>query len=405
MTQAARPLDGVRILDLTRVLSGPYCSMILADLGAEVIKIEGVEAGDETRLNPPYAGDMGHYFLSINRGKKSVALNLRDPRGIDVARKLAARSDVLIENYRPGVLDELGLGYDALKAINPELIVCSVSGFSPDSPRAKVPAFDATVQALSGIMHLNGFPDGPPARTGVPLADLSGGIWGAIGVLAALAERGKTTSGPTAGRHVQVNMLDGLMALLGYLGQMYVVSGESPTRIGNHHHHIVPYGTYEASDGHVVIAPYSDKFWHAWCRVANRPDLASDERFAGVKQRKLNMAVLQPLVIDVMRERTVAEWRDLLEEAGVPVAEVLTVGEAMDQARARGQLTPVRLPNGELSEVFASPVNIARLGPGEEMKAAAHGEDTLAVLTELAEIDVDAIRELQEAGILGGDRV
>lgn len=399
MTAQGAPLEGIRVLDLTRVLSGPFCSMVLADLGAEVVKVEGVSAGDETRLNPPYAGDVSHYFLAINRGKRSIAVDLRDPAGVDLVRRLAARSDVVLENFRPGVLASLGLGYEALAETNPRLVVCSVSGFAPGSDRASVPAFDATVQALSGLMHLNGFEDGPPTRVGVPLADLSGGVWGAIGVLAALAERERTGRG----RHVEANMLDGLMSLLGYLGQMYLVSGESPTRVGNLHHHIVPYGTYETLDGHVVVAPYSDKFWRAWCEVARRPDLAADERFASVKLRKANMRVLQPVVIEVMRGRTTAEWRDGLSAAGIPVAEVLTVGEALDQARERGQLRSVRLPDGELAEVFGSPLNLAR--HDAETRVAAHGEDTTGVLQDLLGLTADELRGLQDAGVVGGARV
>lgn len=230
------PLDGVRVLDLSRVLAGPFCSVILADLGAEVIKVEELGSGDQTRTIPPFVGGESHYFLSINRNKSSVALDARTEAGRDILRKLATQCDVVLENFRPGVMERLGLGYAQLRELKPDIIVCSISGFGAKGAMSGKPSFDLVTQALSGVMSINGYADGTPTKLGLPLGDIGGGLWAALGVMAALNERHATGEGS----HVDLSLLEGLMGLLGYLGQIYLVTGESPGRMGDSHHNIVP---------------------------------------------------------------------------------------------------------------------------------------------------------------------
>jgi crotonobetainyl-CoA:carnitine CoA-transferase CaiB-like acyl-CoA transferase len=266
------PLDGIRVLDLTRVLAGPFSTMALADLGAEVIKVEDPGAPDYTRSIPPHAGEVSHYFLSVNRGKQSVALDLKDPAGQAAGRALALTCDVIVENFRPGVLDRLGLGYESLRAEKPGMIVCSVSGFGQTGPFSREPAMDVVVQALTGAMSLNGDPDGPPMKLSLPMGDVAGSLWAVIGVLAALRQRDETG----LGTHVDVPLVDSLISLSTYLSQMYLVTGEEPPRSGNRHLTVPGFGRYPTRDGDLVLTVQMDPLWRRFCIAAERPELATD---------------------------------------------------------------------------------------------------------------------------------
>ncbi len=348
------PLDGVRVLDLSRVLAGPFCSLILADLGAEVIKVEELGGGDQTRTIPPFVGGESHYFLSINRNKSSVALDARTEAGRDILLKLALHCDVVLENFRPGVMDRLGLGYDKLKALKPDIIVCSISGFGAKGSMSGKPSFDLVTQALSGVMSINGYADGTPTKLGLPLGDIGGGLWAALGVMAALNEKHVTGEGS----HVDLSLLEGLMGLLGYLAEIYLVTGESPGRMGNNHHNIVPYGLMPVKDGHIVLALHVGEFWRKFCRAIGRDDLIMDTRFRTVKDRHQNRVELERQITAIMLTRTVAEWQQILDAADVPHGPVNNMGEALNQpiVRERGFVKEIDHPSAGKVKVVGSPL-------------------------------------------------
>ncbi|MBI3044024.1 MAG: CoA transferase [Betaproteobacteria bacterium] len=399
------PLSGIRVLDLSRVLAGPFCSLILADLGAEVIKIEEIGTGDQTRTIPPFVNGQSHYFLAINRNKRSVALDSRTPEGRDILLKLAQHCDVVLENFRPGVMERLGLGYDTLKALNPGIVVCSISGFGANSPMRDKPSFDLVTQALSGVMSINGYPDGPPTKLGIPLGDIGGGLWAAIGVLAALNERRTTGSGS----RIDLSLLEGLMGLLGYLAEIYLVTGESPGRMGNSHHNIVPYGLMPVKDGYIVLALHVGGFWRNFCHAIGREDLISDPRFLTVKDRYANRVELERLVGEIMKTRTVADWQAILDAADVPHGPVNSIGDALNQpaVRASGFVRETHHPTAGAVKVVGSPLRF----PGRYDRCPLDpppllGEHTREVLRSLAGMEDSTIEKLIAAGIVAtpGDK-
>lgn len=327
------PLAGIRVLDFSRILSGPYATQILADLGAEVIKIETIDKGDETRHFPPFKGPFSHYFIALNRGKQSIALDLKSERGADLARRLAGEVDIVVENFRPGVMDKLGLGYEALSKDNPGLLYCSISGFGDDSPLSEKPAFDVVAQALSGVMSINREAGATPNRLGLPLGDMAGGIYALFGVLAALVERQRTGKG----QRIDVAMLDGLMGMLGYLAQIYFVTGKAPEPVGTKHPNIVPYGAYPTKDGHVIVACLTEIFWRNFADALEMPELTSDPRFAEYAARLENRQVLEDIIGERMRRDDNAYWLDRLTEYDVPSAPILDVGQALEQAHTRAR--------------------------------------------------------------------
>ena len=348
------PLDGVRVLDLSRVLAGPFCSLILADLGAEVIKVEEIGSGDQTRTIPPFVNGESHYFLAINRNKSSVALDARTEEGRELLLKLATKCDVVLENFRPGVMDRLGLSYERLSALKPQLIVCSISGFGAKGSMRDKPSFDLVTQALSGVMSINGYPDGTPTKLGLPLGDIGGGLWAAVGVMAALNERNETGEGS----HIDLSLLEGLMGLLGYLAEIYLVTGENPSRMGNSHHSIVPYGLMPVQDGHIVLALHVGGFWRNFCRAIEREDLIIDPRFRTVKDRHRNRVELERQIAEIMMTRTVAEWQQILEAADVPHGPVNSIAQALSQpiVRERGFIKEVQHPTAGTVKVIGNPL-------------------------------------------------
>lgn len=344
------PLAGTRVLDLTRVLAGPYSTMLLADLGAQVIKVERPGIGDETRFIPPISNGESHYFLSINRNKLGIALDLQNPRGLDICIELAKRSDVLIENFRPGVAARLGLGYERLSEVNPRLIYCSISAFGQTGPWAERAAFDIAIQALSGAMSVTGEVGRPPIRMGLPVGDLSGGLFGAIGVLAALLERERTGSG----KLVDVSLLDSMVGLLGYLAGRYFMTGEDPWPVGAGHHSIVPYGAFKAADGYIVIATLTESFWPKLCAALGLDHLAGDSRYDTNAKRVALRGEVDEVIGDVIAGKPVDDWCQILLAADVPYAPVLRISQVLSlpQVLARGMvaeadhphLGPIRFP-------------------------------------------------------------
>ena len=298
-------LDGLLVLDFTRVLSGPYCTMQLADMGARVIKVEQPGSGDDTRgWGPPFVSGESAYFLSINRNKESLTLDLKHPRAGEVLTPLLARADVLVENFRPGTMERLGLGYEQLASRYPRLVYCSISGFGQTGPRRREAGYDAVVQAEGGLMSITGSADGQAYRLGVAISDIVSGMFAAQGVAFALLARERTGKG----QYVDIAMLDSTVALLTYQAANYFATGVVPGRLGNRHPTIVPYETFEAADGEFVIAVGNDDQWRRLCTVIGHPELGTDERFAANRARVAGYDVLRPLLAEVLSQRSRAEW-------------------------------------------------------------------------------------------------
>jgi formyl-CoA transferase len=323
------PLDGVRVLDLSRILAGPYCSMMLADLGADVVKVERPGSGDPTRSwGPPFVEGESTYFLAANRGKRSICVDLADPEGSELVRTLAERADIVIENFIPGGAERLGLGYARLRERRPSLVYCSVSGYPGDGPDANRPGFDFAIQGEGGIMSITGDPDGDPMKVGVAIADITAGIYATVGVLAAL--RQATASG--VGSHVQVSLFDAQLAWLANRASDFLVAGETPERLGNAHPAIVPYESFRAADGYVIVAIGTDAQFARFCREAGLGKLLDDPRFATNPDRVRNRDALTPAIARAIETESVSHWLDLMERAGVPGGPVRTIPEVFEHA-------------------------------------------------------------------------
>jgi crotonobetainyl-CoA:carnitine CoA-transferase CaiB-like acyl-CoA transferase len=326
----AGPLQGIRVLDFTRVLAGPSCALALADLGAEVIKIEPPGSGDETRSFPPFREGESHYYLAINRGKKSIVVDLKSAAGVALVKDLAAKCDIVIENYRPGVMDRLGLGYETLSAINPRLIYCAISGFGMNGPLKDLPSFDIVLQALSGALSVNGEPGGLPTKLGIPLGDLIGGINGPIGILAALHERNTTGRG----RLIDISLMDGMIGMLGYIAQLAFFTGQDPQPQGSQHPNLVPYGAFPAKDGSIIVACLTNSFWERICKALEHPEWISDAQFDMIEKRRDRRAQVNAMVAEFTRQKTVAELVEIFTQYEVPHAPILGVKEALAQPQA-----------------------------------------------------------------------
>jgi crotonobetainyl-CoA:carnitine CoA-transferase CaiB-like acyl-CoA transferase len=350
------PLDGLIVVDLTRVLSGPYCTMQLADMGARVIKVEQPGRGDDTRAwGPPFIGAESAYFLSINRNKQSLTLDLKSGRA--VLERLLDRADVLVENFRPGTMERLGLGYAAVSARWPRLVYCSISGFGQTGPRRDQPGYDAVVQAEGGLMSITGEADGPAFRLGVAIADIVSGMFAAQGIALALLARARTGRG----QHVDIGMLDSTAALLTYQAAIYFATGQPPTRMGNRHPTIVPYETFEASDGEFVLAVGSEGLWRRFCELLDAPEVAEDPRFATNRDRVSHYEILRPLLAERIRQRSRAEWMERLMAAGVPCGSVRDVSEVLrdPQMTAREMIAAVEHAAIGSVQVLGVPIKLS----------------------------------------------
>lgn len=390
------PLTGITVLDFTRVLSGPYCTMILGDLGARVIKLEHPGRGDDTRRwGPPFLGDESAYFLSVNRNKESVAIDFKTPGGREAVERLLARADVVVENFRPGTLDALGLDAAAVRARYPKIVYCSISGYGQTGPRRDEPGYDAVMQAEGGLMSITGAADGPPYRLGVAIVDIVSGLFAAQGILAALVARG--TSGE--GQAVDIGMLDATAALLTYQAGNFFTTGETPGRLGNRHPTIAPYETFATADGDLTLAVGNDALWQAFCRAAELADLAADSRFETNALRVANYEALKPRLDAAFASRSRRDWTARLLEAGVPCGAVRSVEEvfADPQTIAREMVTSV--PHATLGSVKVTgvPVKLSRTPGSVRTGPPTLGQHTAAVLTELG-YDAAAIDALYTSG-------
>jgi len=377
-----KPLDGIRVVDLSRILAGPYCSMLLSDFGAEIVKIENPNKGDDTRAyGPPFLDGESVYFLSINRGKKSLTLNLKTPEARDVLTKLIQRSDVLLENFRRDFLPSLGFGYEEVARLNPKIIYASVTGYGHTGPWAERPGYDLAVQGQGGIMSLTGDPNGPPYKTGTSLADITAGIYATLGILLALQARQRTGQG----QKVDVSLLDGQVSFLTYQAGIYFGTGKSPTRKGNRHPTIVPYETFKASDRYFNLAIGNDRLWQQFCDLLGRPDVKTHKKFATNPKRVQNHDELYTVLEKVFAQKTADEWLALFEKNGLPCGPIFSVAEVLEHPQVRAREMVVERPHPKLKSVKMTgvPVKLSAT-PGEAGAAppllGQHTEDVLREL-------------------------
>jgi crotonobetainyl-CoA:carnitine CoA-transferase CaiB-like acyl-CoA transferase len=395
-TDSQPPLHGIRVLDAARVLAGPFCGQLLADLGADVIKLERPGAGDDTRgWGPPYLGDfrdLSAYFLSCNRGKRSLTLDIAKPEGSAVFHKLLAKSDVLIENFRTDSAEKLGLAPEFLLAKYPPLIICSISGFGRTGPLKDAPGYDFAIQAMSGLMNVTGPPEGPPYKVGVALADVLTGLYAATAILACLHARRHSGHGYA----IDLALLDCALASQVNVAQAYLTSGVVPKRQGNAHLQIVPYQLFETADGYLVLNVGNDSQWQAFCAAAGADELGHDPRFTTNRQRVELREELVPKVAAVMKSQPTAEWVKRLEAANVPHAVVRDYADifAHEQTTARGMKLTVRDPKGNPVDLVGNPIRVAGATPPRPTMPPQLGEQTDAILTELglSQEEVESLR-------------
>ena len=391
-------LSGVTVIDFTRVLSGPYCTMALSDLGARVIKVEHPVRGDDTRhWGPPFIGKESAYSLSINRNKESVTLDFKRPEGQAILDRLLARADVLVENFRPGTLDDVGLGADAVLSRFPRLVYCSVSGYGHTGPRREEAGYDAVMQAEGGLMSITGEADGPSLRLGVAITDIVSGLFAAQGILAALVARERTGSG----QHVDIGMLDATAALLTYQAGNFFTTGEAPGRLGNRHPTIVPYECFATADGEFVIAGGNDAIWKRLCAALDLPGLADDERFRTNAGRVAHYDELRPQLARELAKRTRAEWAARLNAVGVPCGSVRSISEVLadPQLEARQMVAEVQHPTVGSTRVIGSPVKLSATPSSVRTAPPMLGQHTETVLHELGYTGVD-IQNLKTSGVI-----
>jgi len=384
----------VRVVDLSRVLAGPYATMTLADLGADIVKVEHPIGGDEARSwGPPYVGGESAYFLSVNRSKRSVALDLKDPEGRELALDLCAGADVVIENFRPGGAARLGLDYETVRMRRPDVVYCTISGFGRREPHDR-PGYDFIVQAESGLMSITGDPEGVPTKVGVALVDVLTGLNAATAILAALHRRDRTGEGEL----IEISLLDSTFAALVNVAENALVTDEEPERYGNAHPSIVPYQPFRASDGWIAVAAANDGLYKRLCSAIGRPDLAADERYATNEARVRNRAALVTELESVFAARSTEEWVELLLAAGVPAGKIRGVGEALRAAETA--TTSVSHPTAGRLELVAAPFSLLRAGVEPPSPPPLLGEHTAEVLADLG-VGEERLAELEERGVIG----
>jgi formyl-CoA transferase len=409
-TESTGPLRGIRVLDLSTIISGPYCAQILGDLGAEVVKIERPGAGDETRAwGPPFLKDAdgndtteAGYYLSCNRGKKSLTLDIATNEGQEIVRKLAAKSDVVVENYKVGQLKKYGLGYDDLKAINPKLVYCSITGFGQTGPWSHRPGYDFIIQGLGGLMSITGerddVPGGGPQKVGVAVTDLMTGMYSTIAILAALTHRERCG----AGQYIDLALLDVSVAMLANMNMNYLTSGQVPKRWGNAHPNVVPYQVFACSDGHIVVAVGNDGQFRKFCEVLGASALGSDVRFATNSNRIRNRAALIPLLETPVKLRPRDEWVAALEAAGIPCGPINNIAQVFENPQVKARGIKVEIPHplaGSVPQV-ASPMRFSETPIEYQAAPPTLGQHNEYVLRELLGMQKKDIEHLERENII-----
>lgn len=393
------PLAGIKVIEVGVAMAGPFCGMTLGDYGADVVKVERVGVGDETRHWPPYfPGEVGYYFAAANRNKRSLAIDLKRPEGVEILRRLAAEADVLVDNFRVGALDALGIGYEALAAINPRLIYCAISGFGPSGPRRHERANDIFMQAFSGNMSITGEEGRGPVKAGISIADMGGGMFGVIGVLLALQAR--NSSG--RGQRVDTSLMEGQLAMLSYHLTSYFATGRAPVRRGASSQLSVPYQAFQAKDDWVIVAAFTQRMWQGVCTGIGKPEWAADERFATSDRRAANRATLIPMLAEVFATGTVAEWVARLSAQGVPCTSVNSIDKVVvdEQVAARDMIVEVEHPTAGKVRMAGLPVKLSSNPGSVRRHAPLLGEHTAEVLDEIG-ISAAQVEALLASGIVG----
>jgi len=401
MTSPIGPLSGLRVLDLTRVLAGPTCTQMLGDLGAEVIKIERPEAGDDTRgFAPPFVPNTKEsaYFVGVNRNKKSVTLDIAKPEGQAIIHKLLEHCDILVENFKVGALAKYGLGYEQLAKSHPRLIYCSITGFGQTGPYAPRPGYDALIQAMGGVMSLTGDPNGSPQKVVVPVADLFAGLYGCIGILAAVNHRNSTGQG----QQIDIGMLDTHVAWLANQGMNYLATGENPPRLGNQHPNIAPYQEFPTKDGYIILAVGNDPTFERFCKAFGQEALLADPRFATNPIRVQNRQLVTDTLTPVMKSKTTAEWIEALEALKIGCGPINTLEQvfADPHVQAREMVVEMAHGSGETVKVIANPVKLSATPPSYRSAPPVLGEHTQNVLTDVLKMSASDIVALKEKGIV-----
>jgi formyl-CoA transferase len=395
-----RPLEGLRVVDLTRVLSGPYCTMQLGDMGAEVIKVEQPGKGDDTRaFAPPYQGDQAAYFLSVNRNKRSITLDMKREAGKAVLWRLIDKSDILVENFRPGAMDRLGFGYEAVRQRRAAMVYASISGFGQTGPQKDRPGYDVIVQGEAGIMDITGPEGGTPYKVGTAIGDLVSGLYAVQGILAALYAVRATGQG----QHVDISMYEAVASLLTFNAGIYFATGEPPRRRGNAHPTIVPYETFEAADGWINLGVANDDLWQRFCKAAERSDLAADPRYLKAADRVRNREELVPIVRALVRERTRDDWMARLEKAGgVPAGAIRTVGEVCesDLLRVRGMIAAMPHASAGVVKAVKNAVHLSGTRLDAYTAPPQLGQHTHEVLTGLLGYSAAEVEALAREGVV-----
>ncbi|MDP1979583.1 CaiB/BaiF CoA-transferase family protein [Undibacterium sp.] len=403
-------LGHIRVLDLTRVLAGPWCAQNLADLGAEVIKVERPGSGDDTRTwGPPYLRDAegndtteAAYYLAANRGKQAITVDIATPEGQQIIRELAAKSDVVLENYKVGQLKKYGLDYDSLKLVKPDLVYCSITGFGQDGPYAHRAGYDFIVQGMGGFMSLTGerddLPGGGPQKAGVAIADLMTGMYSTIAVMAALTHRDRTGEG----QYIDMALLDVQVAMLANMNMNYLASGNAPKRWGNAHPNIVPYQTFATADGHIIVAAGNDGQYKKFVQIGGLPELADDPRFSTNPKRVEHRDVLVPILADMVRLKSKQEWITLLEEAGVPCGPINKLNEVFEDPQVLARQMQINLPHPTAGQVklVASPMKLSATPVTYSSAPPLLGQHTQTVLTDVLGYDAHQLQALKTKNII-----
>ncbi|NQU61243.1 MAG: CoA transferase [Rhodospirillales bacterium] len=402
------PLNGLRVFDLTRILAGPTCTQILGDLGADVIKVEQPGKGDDTRrFAPPYLKDEdgnetneSAYFSSANRNKRSITLDLTSPEGQELALKMIAKSDILVENFKVGGLEKYGLSHDQLKSDFPGLIYCSITGFGQTGPYAKRPGYDVLIQAMGGFMSITGEPDGIPQKAGVPIADLMAGMYAAVSINAALRHREKTGEG----QHIDIGMLDTMVATLSIMGMNYLSTGEDPGRLGNSHPNIVPYQAFATADGNIVLAAANDEQFKRFCDFAGVPELAEDEKYRTNGLRVRNREALIEKLAALMAEKPSKHWLEGLEKVNVTCGPINTLDQVFNDPQVKSRGMKLEMPHPATGDnpvrLIASPIRMSATETANRYSPPLLGQHTEEVLAELLDLGPDEVAKLRGRGIV-----
>ncbi len=393
-----KPLAGLKVIDLSRFIAGPYCTMKLGDMGAEVIKVETPGKGDDSReLGPPFLAGESAYYLSFNRNKKSITLNTREGKARDILRRLIADADIFVENFRIGVTEKMGLTYEDVKKIKEDIIYCSITGYGHNSPYREKPSFDVMVQGEAGLMSITGFPDGPPQRLGVAIADILGGFHAVEGILLALLAKNKTGMG----QFVDVSLMDSIIAILTYQAGNYLATGKVPQRVGNRHPMITPYESFETEDGYVIFAVGNQRLWECFIKALGREELNLDPRFADMQSRNRNPAELKAIIEEITRQKKTEKWVAVMEEAGVPCGRIRTIDQVLNDphVEVREMVVEKEHPLAGPIKLIGVPTKLSMTPGAVTLPPPTLGQHTEEILNALG-YGQNEIAEMQGKGII-----